>query len=229
MRQALMTASVALVLLMMAAGAQAAEKTELLDSIIATIDNDIITLEQVELEADILQRTKYWLTFATPPDKLDPKLVFNEIVARTLLYNQARKMGFADVPEDQVEKALNGLRLTFASPEDYHLWLEKNELRDPASPSKNISGKYYTPIKKRFLQQVTIHQYLNKKIGIQVKLGVHTYLQEHEAELKNEYPAATPGELEKIAEQKIYNDKLLAHIQELRDGSHLIILRDRFK
>ena len=202
----------------------------MVDSIIATLNNEIITLEDLRVERVILQRTGVWFSQAEPPARPTDKEIFREILACRMLYLQARKMGFGEVPENKIESKLRTFRESFGSETAYKNWLLQYELRDDSVLiPENVSYKYYRPIARRIYRWLAIEQYLVKKIGIQVKLSLNSYFAEHEAELKQKHPDATPEELKTIAGREIYNSKLQDHIAEIRARAQLVILRDKFQ
>ncbi len=205
-----------------------AKKPVMVDSLAATVDNETITIEDIEVEKEILRRTKIWFSFAEPPAQVTDKHAFREVISRKLLYIQARKMGFADVPPEAVENAVAQFRKTFAGTQDYRSWLEKYEYRDPSMKQEAKDLARYRLIAKRFYRRLVIGNYLRKKIDVQVKLGLNGYIEEHGADLRRETPGASEEELHEVARQTLYFERLSEHIAELQDRSNVVIIRDRY-
>jgi len=231
MRNHILAVTILLALLAVWAGASAAKDNSIMvDSIVATLENEIITLEDIRVERTMLERTKVWFSQAEPPARPPDQEVFQEILAAKLLYLQARKMGFGEVSEKKVAGEMKMFRESFGSEKAYKRWLLQYELRDDGVPiPENVSYKYFRPIARTMQRRLAIEQYLEKKIGIQVKLSLNSYFAEHEEELAQKYPDADEAELEKIAERVIYNQKLQDHIAEIRARAQLVILRDNFQ
>jgi|GEM_PF-4857265 len=231
MMKRVFTVTILLTLLAVWAGAATAkDNSVMVDSIVATLENEIITLEDVRVERIMLQRTKVWFSQAEPPERPTDQQVFHEILACKLLYLQARKMGFGEVSEKKVAGELRAFRESFGGEKAYKQWLLQYELRDDEVPiPENVSYKYFRPIARNIQRRLAIEQYLEKKIGIQVKLSLNSYFAEHEEELAQKHPDADESELEKIAEREIYNQKLQDHIAEIRARAQLVILRDNFQ
>ena len=226
----LLTVTLAIFLFRCPPAAADEEHSEMIDSIVATVHNEIITLEDVRIETEILRRTKKWFSQPTVPISVTQKMVFDEILARAFLYHQARKMGFSEVSDADLNRMLQEFRSTFGSAEAYKRWLLKFEMRDETvSIPENISYKYYRLIEKRFFRRLIIEQYLAKKIGIQIKLALSQFLEDHRQELQSEYPHASEAQLRDVARERLYSEKLLVHIEELRAQSHFVILRDLFR
>ncbi|NLH49119.1 MAG: hypothetical protein GX444_11000 [Myxococcales bacterium] len=200
----------------------------MVDSLVATVDNETISIEDVQVERDILSRTNIWFSQPQPPANPTEKDAFNEMITRSLLYNQARKMGFTEVPDDELETMLEKFRATFTSREEYTTWLENYDLRDEDVKQTAKDLKEFRSIHRCFFRCLIIEKYLTKKIDIQVKLGLPTYLADHEAELRQKNPQATAEELKSLAEKELYNQKLKDHIAELKSRSNVVILRDRY-
>ncbi|HPM77807.1 MAG TPA: hypothetical protein PK961_11985 [bacterium] len=231
MRKHIFAVTILLALLAVWAGVSAAkDNSVMVDSIVATLENEIITLEDIRVERIMLERTKVWFSQAEPPARLTDQEVFQEILAAKLLYLQARKMGFGEVSGKKVAGEMKTFRESFGSEKAYKRWLLQYELRDDGVPiPENVSYKYFRPIARTMQRRLAIEQYLEKKIGIQVKLSLNSYFAEHEEELAQKYPDADEAELEKIAERDIYNQKLQDHIAEIRARAQLVILRDNFQ
>lgn len=221
-----------LVLLLGAMPAQAKKKKSagvLIDSLAATVDNETISIEDVQVDLDILSRTKIWFSQELPPAEPTEKDAFHEMIARALLYAQARKMGFTEVPDEELQQSLEQFRGTFPSPAAYLKWLDINNLRDDDLQQTARDVKEFRSIHKCFYRCLIIQQYLRKKIDIQVKLGLNTYLSEHGDELLNANPQATEDEIKALAEKALYAQKLRDHLAELRERSTTVILRDRYR
>jgi len=208
----------------------AADESEMIDSIAATVENETITLEDVRLEKDLLKRTGVWFSRTKPETTPTDKMVFEEIMVRILLYHQARKMGFSDVPPARLAARMKSFRTSFGNEESYREWLLKMEYRDEAVPiPDNIDYQLYRSISKRFFRELAIEQYLEKKIGIQVKLALADYLEEEGESLRTEHPGASEEDLEQHAREAIYRKKLDQHINELKKRARIIILRELFR
>ena len=89
--------------------------------------------------------------------------------------------------------------------------------------------RLYPSLSKRFYRELAIEQYLEKKISIQVDLGLDDYLEENQTKLAADYPQATEEQLKAIAKKLLFNEKLSAHIEELKSRANLVILRDLFR
>ncbi|MDP8225440.1 MAG: hypothetical protein P9L99_18920 [Candidatus Lernaella stagnicola] len=205
-----------------------AEERIMVDSLVATVENETISIEDVYVETEILARTKIWFSLTEVPENPTEKLAFQEIITRKLLYMQARKMGFAEVPPERVEAAMAEFRATFSSPKAYHDWLMEHDLRDPGVKQTHKDLEHFRLITKRFYRRLVIANYLEKKIAVQVKLGRNAYLEKNEAKLRAAAPGATEEQLIEMACKALYNEKLQEHIAELRERSNVVIIRGRF-
>jgi hypothetical protein len=210
--------------------AWAEEAPVTVDSIVATVHNDIITLEDIRLEGDILRHNGLWFTQVEPPAEITPKLVFEEILARRLLYFQAVKMGFVDVPDSDLNEEAEAFRSSFSNLDEYRAWLRKFELRDEDVAISDLPAyASYPSIRQRFRQRLVIEQYLSKKIGIQIKIGLSDYFEEHRAALVAAHPGDTPEHLRELARRQFYLERLQAHLLELRAQTTVVILRAEFR
>jgi hypothetical protein len=221
-----------LVMLLWAWPARAADKKRppvLINAIVATIDNETITLEDVHLDYEVFVHTKVWFSVPEPPAAPTMKDAFDELVVRTLLYNQARKMGFAEVDADDVEKAVDQFRRTFPTSEAYLAWLHEHQITDDGVPFDAPERRRFPSIDRHFTRQLVIAQYLDKKISVQAKLGLNAYLDERRAELMQERPGATDDQMREYAQQKFFHAKVREHVSDLEKRAKIVVLRDKLE
>lgn len=212
----------------LATSAVAAQKPAMIDSLVATVGNETVSIEDVGLELEVLKHTKTWFAYEAAPENPTEKNAFRELIVGKLLYNQARKMGFGDVPPAEVEQAMEEFRATFATPAEYRAWLDEFELRDPGVKQTGKDLDRYQPLAKRFYRRIVIDKYLEKKIDVQVKLGLTSYVEEHRTDLLKEAPGATDEQLREMARNRLRCDRLCDHIDELEKRGNVVVLRERF-
>jgi len=210
-----------------AAGAARAAEHVVIDTLVATVDNETLSIQQLHVEAEIIARTGIWFAFETPPAQIGEKAVFEETLSRVLLYYQARKMGFGDVAPSYVQDALGAFRDTFGNDDAYRKWLTENQIADDNFPVGGPAQKDFYPLAKHFLRQIVIGQYLDKKINVQVKIGLPAYISENESRLKKAHPNASQDELEQIAHREFYVHRLRELVADLRKSAKVAILSDR--
>jgi hypothetical protein len=204
------------------------EKPVMVDSLVATVGNETVTIEDVHIAREILVRTKTWFSFAEPPVNPSLKLAFRERVSRKLLYAQARKMGFADVSEKNVLAEVAKFRQTFGSKTEYREWLTKYELRDPEVAMDTPDLPRYYPITKWFYRRLAISAYLAKKIEVQVRLGIGEYVETNKADLLKMAPGADEEKLKELAHDELFFKRLKDHLVELEQRNQVVILRDEY-
>ncbi len=217
-------------LLLLVASAAAEERRVLLDTIAATVHNDIITMEEIRVQTEILGRTGLWFTQLDSPNPVTAKMVFDEILARRLLFHAAMKMGFSEVAEADIEGETEAFRSTFANLDEYRDWLREYEYRDDDFPADGIPGyKAFRPIRQEFYRRLAIEQYLSRKIGIQIKIALTDYFEDNKEKLQAAHPDVPPERLPELARRQLYLEKLQTHLQELRAQTTVLILRDEFR
>jgi hypothetical protein len=212
-----------------AAAAAEASKRVVTDVLLATVGNETISAEQLQIEAQIIARTGVWFAFEKPPAAITEQNVFEETMSRVLLYQTARKMGFGDVAATDVDDAVTAFRETFGDDNAYRAWLTKYQIADDAMPVGGAEQAEYYPLKRHFLRQMVIDQYLDKKITMQVKLGLDEYLTQNRARLQREHPQADNDELGRVAHRELFVQQLRELVADLRKHAKVVILSDRVK
>jgi hypothetical protein len=210
-----MAAICALVLLAWTAGANA--QNNLVDKLLAVLGNAAITMADVDLEKRILPLAKDSLLYPGQEGQMTAKQVFHELVARELLYGQAVKLGFSTVPDKERRKVLEQFATQFATPDDYLKFLRKLNLRAPQFDERmegNASWPFYRPIWTRFKEVYLVRQYVEKKVGLQVKLGLASELEKRKDELAAKNPGADEPRLKQILEKEMFAEKLKSLVDD---------------
>jgi hypothetical protein len=122
---------------------------------------------------------------------------------------------------------MSAFRETFPDDDAYGRFLLQYQLRDDAFPVANQESRNFLPLRQHFYRELVINQFVEKKINVQVRLGLSTYLAENRARLLAERPGAGDEELERLAHRELFNRKLLDLVADLRGRANVVILRER--
>lgn len=230
-----------MLLLGLASAAQAAEQYKIfgynadqhtpqldIDIIVAVIETETISLADIRFERLILMRTRKWFTRTTPRFWPTEKDALEELTGRILLYNQARRMGFGDVPDSEVDARLAEFRKTFPDDGDktYREWLLTYEATDPVIPLDHKDLSRFRPLRKRFYHELVIEKYLNKKINVQVRIELEKYFTKNQSRLAKKYATDDQDLLREMAREELITRKLSQHVHELEERFPVILLLD---
>jgi len=209
-------------------GASKREPQVDIDIIVAVIENETISLADIRFERLVLVRTRRWFTRETPLFWPSEKDALKEITGRILLYNQARRMGFGDVPDTEVDALLAKFRQTFPNDgsQAYREWLLKYEADDPTVGLEHKDLERFRPLRKRFYRELVIEKYLNKKINVQVRIELEKYFTKNRQRLAEKYNTEDEEALHELARTELSGRKLRQHVRDLEERYPVILLLD---
>ncbi len=124
---------IGLALLLLGAGGQAPEI--LVDRVIAVVDKEVVT------ESELLTEARVALVFRegergaklAATEKLDAELLASMqewVINQILVANQVRRIGYVEVSEQEVDKAVRRFAQAFVSPDAYRAFARKFDLAD---------------------------------------------------------------------------------------------------
>jgi hypothetical protein len=166
------------------------------DRILAVVGNELISYSDVLTHAELIRRTKAALLpvddiLAAPsPEELDRR-VFKELVIRRIVYAEAVKLNLGEVTTPEVDAEYARLTETFASPEQYARFCYLVGL--PAEQVRDLVRQY-----------LVCRRYVEKKIGLQVRIGV----KEYHAKNRARFGDRPLEEVRAAVEEALYAEKL---------------------
>jgi hypothetical protein len=203
------------VLMAMALSAQAGD---VLDRIVATINNHII------LQSEWQDAVRYEAFVAGRPldqvQAADRKAALDHLIDQELLREQMRSSGFPHAATEDVEKSIQEIRKRYAGAETEAAWqaalqrygLTENELRKRVALQVDLMGLVDARLRPNvIIDSKSIESYYNQELLPQ--------LRQSGAE---QVPLAevTPKIKELLTQQKM-NQMLVAWLQDLRSGSEI--------
>ena len=203
---------------------------KVMDKIICAIENNTITIEEMEVEKSILQKAHDSLMFPGQEDKITNTQVMEELISRRLFLNTATRMGFSSVDSKIVDEALDAFRKAFSSPKEYEEFLHRNELKDSATATgKDGNGENAMDVDYRFRNVAIVKKFVAKKLDLEVKIGIETQFPEKRDQLAAQYPGLSEDDLKKKFEKDLHDQKLLEWVWNLTERTKVIILADEYR
>lgn len=139
---------------------------------ICTIGTQVITLEQIEVEKAILNRSNDSLLFPGRNGDFTVQEVFSELVARALMRQQAVRMGFTDVTVEAIDKRVKAFADSFGDRGAYTKFLRQFQLNDEDIEGLVPQGELFSDIRYRFRTLEMVQGFVDKKLDLPVKLAV---------------------------------------------------------
>jgi hypothetical protein len=166
------------------------------DRILAVVGNDLISTSDVVTYSEVIRRTRSALLhaddiLAAPSKEERDRRVFKELVIRRITYNEAVKLNLGEVTAPEVDAEYARLTDTFASPEQYAQFCV-------------LVGLKAEQVRDLVRQYLVCRRYIEKKIGLQVRIGVKEYYEKHRARF-GDRPLE---EVRPAVEEALYEEKL---------------------
>ena len=111
----------------------------LIDMVVAQVDSTVITFSELvsETRLVLLRTGGPELARAGTLSQGLLAAVLRSIVVRELILGEVRRLKLRDVPETEVKKAIDGVKVLFPSSADYQRFLEKSGFSEPGSTMVN--------------------------------------------------------------------------------------------
>ena len=196
-------------------GARAAAGA-VVDRMVAVLDKNVVTKSDMVATREIAKKSGLSIT---SPERLFQgdeaqieRNVFKEVVLTILAYSQAAKLNMGDIDPSVVDQDYKKLRASIPSDEEfkrftYDLGLAEDQLRF------------------HFKRLEICKKYLDKKIGLLVKIGLPSYY----ADNKDRYGGKPFEQVKDQAAADMYAEKMDAWLFETLARSDLVILEDLLK
>ncbi len=206
-------------------------KVLLVDKLLAVVGISTITAGDVEVEKKILKLARDSLLYQGQERALTNKMVFRELLIRELLYQSATKLGLDQVRQKEVAAAMESFTGKFKNDDDYLMFLISLEVSDPKF-SKRMEGSvewvHYKPIEQRFKHKLIAQMFIEKKIGLQVRLTLPAKFENERSRLAAENPGKNDHELKGILERKMIQKGLRAWVKDAGSRTKISILVDDY-
>ncbi|MCC6158140.1 MAG: hypothetical protein IT350_08800 [Deltaproteobacteria bacterium] len=218
-------------MVMPAGGALAADKKPslvTLDKLICTLGNSAVTLEQIEVERTLLAHSRDSLLFPGREESLGVEEIFLELFTRNLLRFQTVRMGFTDVDPKAVDAAVEATRRSFGSEAEYRKFLIKFQLNDESIEGLVPNGEVFADIRGRFRTTVMVHQFVDKKLDLQVRLATQDALAQQGFDPATSDPNSDDEAVKTVREQ-IRQQKLREWIRDLAARTTITITDENYR
>lgn len=202
------------------------------DKLIATVKTTTISSGDIQTEKKILANNGGSILSMIRQMPITDAGTFYELLVREMIYQQALKLGFDQVEQEQIQKAVDNFGAGFTSDDQYLEFLRKIEYRDPKFDKQmiaNLIWKYFKPISHRFKMILIAKQAIDKKIGLQIKLTLPTRFEENKTELETRYPGKSEEEIKAILGQELFATGLTEWIADIASRTDFRILDENYK
>lgn len=202
------------------------------DSILAIVDINHITAENVAAEKKILKISGDSLLFPGQETELTNQQVFRELVVREIIFNQVTKMGFDTIPDEELQKIVGNFAEKFPGKDAYVKFLGSIEFSDTAVDDlgvKIVGWDQFKPIHMRFRTNVMVKRFSQKKVGLQVDLGLNSEFEEKGEELALKYPGKDQAALKEILKKEMFQQRLSDYIKDLSSRTDINVLDKNYK
>ena len=175
-----------------------AEARTPIDHLVAIINNQIVIYSDILIQAEILKRVPDSLL---PADQLQPgdnaasyhKRVFREVVLRKIVYAEATKLNMTDVDAERLAKEKQRLVAAFPTRADFDRFCY-------------LLGMTGEQVELLIRQRIVCQNYIQKKIGLQVRINRRTYYRDNQAR----YGGAELEDVQDQVDADLYGIKLTA-------------------
>ena len=209
----------------------ASAKSLLVDKLLAVLGTATITASDVEVEKKILFYTQDALLYPGKGEAITNREVFHELLVRELIFQQAVKMGFETVDEALIQKRVDDFAAKFNSDAAYLSFLQAIEYADERFDKKmesNVQWRYFKPISRRFKHVIVARQFVDKKIGLNVRLSLPSRFEEQKGKLAEKFPGRSEEELKKLLEARLMKKGLESYIRDQTSRAKIKILEPQY-
>jgi len=217
------------------ANAKPAGPTLVVDEILAYVESKTLTLQDIRSEKLFMAVTGKAIIY-TPEQVVSilkdqdidnsDQAVFEDLMARMLIYTQAEKLKVTQNIPPTTEEEIEGMKAEIkAAGYDYLEFCNLVDTTDSVSARQYKLGKFRSMEQYLFRWKV-VEELIKRRIELMVKMTLDTMYSEKRNEIAAKYPGKSDAELKEIFKVRIEKERLKTWIQELRDRSNIVIVRE---
>ena len=186
-----------------------AAPAELVDHIVAAVNNEVITASELAHTMALNER----LGRLEPDGKTLEAETLDGLINRRLLVQEARRLRFVEVSDQEISAEVERLRKRFGSDDAFSGFLSTLDLAEPE-------------LARMLGEQLLVEKFVEKKVGLFVRVTreeVQNYFDSHAAEFQGKhFQDAQKAITELLTEQKV-GQQLDQYVGELRGRADIRI------
>ena len=187
------------------------------DRILGIINGQLITHSDVLAHTEILRRTRQSIlpareVLSAENEQALHRRVFREIAMRRIIFPEAVNLNLADVNEEEFRAECTRFLNTFESPEQYNRFCSLLGLREEQ-------------VVFLIRQRMACQGYVSKKIGLQIRIGLKPYYQEH----RDEYPDLPFDQIRDVVAEDLNRILLTAWFEDVLSRADVRIVEASYE